>query len=440
MLNNSTLVREAHEAFVTGHNGSAPHDIILAVYPAIPASITAAVAGQRFPGLFGLFLECILLVVPLTLSFTHLSNYTLELSALMLGTAGIAVFFIRPTASSCTVDSNPRRLKYLTSVRGQLNLVTVIAILAIDFRCFPRRFIKTEEYGYSLMDVGAAGFVINNGIVEGRKRPSYKSVARDGAILTALGFLRLFLIKASNYQHHVTEYGLHANFFFTLAFVKLTCSWWIWRLSCFQSFLCSILISICHQAYLVLGNGAAWTLSDAPRDTLLTANREWIVALAGYSSIYLIGAAIGDYIFNKSNFGHGRKSSSLVAITLTAVGILVMLHYFVDLPSRRLGNPTFIYFCVCFLLIVLIHYALIEEVFSRVFPGFCFVPITFQAINQQPLLIFLLANLMTGLINKSVNTLDITYPYDLLIINGYTMGLVSVMLYLHSGNTKEKKL
>ncbi|XP_064091040.1 uncharacterized protein LOC135204793 [Macrobrachium nipponense] len=439
MMNNSTLVREAHEAFVTGHNGSAPHDIILAVYPAIPASITAAVAGQRFPGLFGLFLECILLVVPLTLSFTHLANYTLELSALMLATAGVAVFFISPNISH-TIDNNQRRLKYLTSLRGQLNLVTVIAILAIDFRSFPRRFVKTEEYGYSLMDVGAAGFVINNGIVEGRKRPCYKAVVRDGAILTVLGFVRLLLIRASDYQHHVTEYGVHANFFFTLAFVKLTCSWWIWRLSCIQSMLCSILISVCHQVYLVYGNGAAWTLSDAPRDTLLSANREWVVALAGYASIYLIGAAIGDYIFNKSNYGPGRKSSSLLAITLVTVGILVGLHYFVGPPSRRLGNPTFIYFCVCFLLIVLTHYALIEDVFNSVLPGFHFVPITFHAVNQQPLIIFLLANLMTGIINKSINTLDVAYPQDLLIINGYTLGLVTLMLYLYSNNSKEKRL
>lgn len=36
------------------------------------------------------------------------------------------------------------------------------------------RFAKTEEYGYSVMDVGAGGFVVVNGFVEGRKRRCYK--------------------------------------------------------------------------------------------------------------------------------------------------------------------------------------------------------------------------------------------------------------------------
>lgn len=42
IMNDSTLVREAHEAFVTGHTGSTAIDVILAIFPVIPASLLAA--------------------------------------------------------------------------------------------------------------------------------------------------------------------------------------------------------------------------------------------------------------------------------------------------------------------------------------------------------------------------------------------------------------
>lgn len=433
-------IREVHEAFVTGHKGSSPQDIILAIYPAIPASVAVVVIGQGRSGWVWLLIESIFLVVPLTLSFTYLANYALEMSAAMMAIAGLAVF-LTPSKISTGDTSNGKRLGYLTSVRGLLNLVTVIGILAVDFRSFPRRFVKTEEYGYSLMDAGAAAFIISNGVVEGRKRPSYKVVVRDGIILTALGILRLALVRATDYQHHVTEYGLHANFFFTLAFVKITCSWWVWRLNCISSLLLAVFISIGHHFHLVSGNGAAWTLSDLPRDTLITANREWIVSMPGYIAIYLLGTAIGNYIFNKSAYRFGKNlSSSLFVLSVVSAGILVGLHLYLDLPSRRLANPTFVCFCGCFLMIVLTNYTLIEEALAGVFPRLSPVPHLFQAINQYPLLFFLVANVATGLVNKSMNTLDIAYPFDLLIINAYSMGLTSLMLYLNSRRLKLKIL
>uniref|UniRef100_A0A914RA75 Uncharacterized protein n=1 Tax=Parascaris equorum TaxID=6256 RepID=A0A914RA75_PAREQ len=46
----------------------------------------------------------------------------------------------------------------MLSIRSMVLITTAVAILAVDFNVFPRRFAKTETYGRSIMDVGTASF------------------------------------------------------------------------------------------------------------------------------------------------------------------------------------------------------------------------------------------------------------------------------------------
>jgi len=131
-------------------------------------------------------------------------------------------------------------------------LMTCIAILAVDFRIFPRKFAKTETYGISLMDIGVGSFIISSALVSPKARESishntrldkdikhaqnrhlsqdHKGTSRISALLSTLrsialllfiGVSRFVVVKALNYQEHVTEYGVHWNFFLTLALVAL---------------------------------------------------------------------------------------------------------------------------------------------------------------------------------------------------------------------------
>lgn len=80
------------------------------------------------------------------------------------------------------------------------------------------------------MDLGVGSFVFSSGVVSARGYlkneilPFGKQMMialRTSIPLLLLGAVRYISTKGVDYQEHITEYGMHWNFFFTLGFLPI---------------------------------------------------------------------------------------------------------------------------------------------------------------------------------------------------------------------------
>lgn len=127
-------------------------------------------------------------------------------------------------------------------------------------------------------------------------------------------------------QEHVTEYGVHWNFFFTLAILPLFgtalypfrqrgVDWTVLgALMTICGFATTItdqesyqLITAGHQFFLSFTPFQHWVLSPV-RHGLIGANKEGLASLPGYTAIYLLGLATGQHILRATALGRLEKS------------------------------------------------------------------------------------------------------------------------------------
>lgn len=233
---------------------------------------------------------------------------------------------------------------FVTTYRGCLLVITTAAILAVDFRVFPRRFAKVETWGTSLMDLGVGSFVFSSGLVGARSvvkdehlappsSPSSPSPhrtnnnlllllhrlatsAKHSLPLLALGLVRLLSVKSLDYAEHVSEYGVHLNFFFTLSLLPP-----VFVLVHHLLYASRVLPSYAALALLV-GTGYEIVLeSTRLTEYVLTAprvrgefwsqNREGVVSFLGYLAVFLVGVDCGVGIFRPSAPPSSTTRSSL---------------------------------------------------------------------------------------------------------------------------------
>uniref|UniRef100_A0A1B6M3S8 Phosphatidylinositol-glycan biosynthesis class W protein n=2 Tax=Graphocephala atropunctata TaxID=36148 RepID=A0A1B6M3S8_9HEMI len=341
---------------------------------------------------------------------------------------------------------------FITYFRSFTFLITAICILGVDFHIFPRRYAKTETYGVSLMDMGVGLFVMSSGLVTKADRllsQRFVIILRESFVFLAMGTARYFFIQRLNYQKHITEYGVHWNFFVTLAMVKLL-GYLLLKISRGYSFISGLFVVIIHQ-YLLSYSLEAYVLSNKGRDNWFDANREGIISLCGYLSLYLISIFIASAVSSvNKQFSIRYKTKIILCLVFISSIIFVTLYYLksIDLKvSRRLANLPFVLWITAISLVILAISKVVELL------AVCFLPIQqnlkspvhvlitpaiLESINNNGLLFFLVSNVFTGVINLYVDVLKLEALQSILILSIYMLVNCAIVFKLHLSNIKVK--
>ncbi|KAH9956341.1 GWT1-domain-containing protein [Russula dissimulans] len=345
------VYRHSKEAFVSGTTGSTISHVNMISFVAFASVALHSAIRSRLPppNSFHFLSEWLILVVPPLLSMTLFAERPATLSAgLLVAAASISLLFPQRQSGTplpfgsisspggshlqrtpCSQHDEPpqrdavllaeelkperTRLSALSTYRAHMMLMTMLAILAVDFPVFPRTLAKCETYGVSLMDLGVGSFVFSQGVVsaipliQSLDRPQYLrsplmweiiSVLEGSTVVSLLGLARVVLVKGTQYPEHVTEYGVHWNFFLTLALVPVLRVLLLPLIRTMHISLLGLLVASAHQ--LSLSAGLTSYVLNAPRQNLISANKEGLVSLTGYLAIHLLGLSTGTLIIPHS--------------------------------------------------------------------------------------------------------------------------------------------
>lgn len=336
-------------------------------------------------------------------------------------------------------------------------ILTCLSILAVDFKVFPRRFAKTELFGIGLMDIGVGTFIISSAFtskfargIDTSKLPLSSILSTQRILVLCIGVLRTVVVKMLTYQSKVTEYGVHWNFFLTLVSVWCITDVVHRVFSRIASLILAVLTIIIYQ-WALLHTLLVDYVITAPRTTsFFAANREGIISLIGFVCMYLIAEALAFYVFFDGKLSYTLNditsvkkmtqvvessdeesaSSEIKANARDATVMPVMTRWrCLTLPpvkatlnnliviclclfgmgvlctslqptSRRLCNASYI-LLVLFISVLLVILIIIADVVG----GLGVRCLTVEYFSKHQLLVFLIANLSTGAINMSMQTM-----------------------------------
>ncbi|XP_077287218.1 glucosaminyl-phosphatidylinositol-acyltransferase PIGW-like [Arctopsyche grandis] len=447
--------KQIHEAFMQNNNGTTAFDTFATIIPTFftPCILRFIIIHFSIANYFHkICLEFAIIILPIILATTVASEHRSSLLVLSL-----LIFICLYWKKICNVShlwelkvQNKKEWHCITYLRALVSLLTVHCILAVDFNIFPRHFAKTERYGYSLMDTGVGLFIFTNAIVPSKvsKYGLFKSLERNAKpciVLFILGYARVMIIKEVDYHEHITEYGLHWNFFITLAITKIIGTSLLYIFKEKTAWISGITLMILHE--ISLYNGLSeWVYSNISRDTFLTANREGIVSCLGYISLYLASSYIGHIIHEKYEFKSEKEILNKLLISAAVSWTVAFISNGVFGTSRCLANAgycSFIFAIGSSMLTLFYMFELSDtptkssdkhKDTSRTYQ----VPIILSAINRNGLLFFLLGNVVTGLINLLFHTLYLDVYASLFIIFLYMFIVIMTIITIQYSKTVNK--
>ncbi|CDO96064.1 unnamed protein product [Kluyveromyces dobzhanskii CBS 2104] len=429
-------LKRRKEEFVTGHSGSSIGDIRDVALANILSNAAWIYIVSRYPSYKESFwLDFLLNWVGLLCSVTVFGKSPYLTCILGVSAIVFARTFSKGSKSILIKNTKPKNGKQsatLTVYRSSMLIMTSFAILAVDFPIFPRKYAKVETWGISLMDLGVGSFVFSNGIVSYRRLQSSTQLSkwtkiqqslRSSMVLVALGFIRLFSVKATNYQEHATEYGVHWNFFFTLSLLPIA----MIILDSFTlrlRFIFGLTAAVIYELHLVYHPSFLHFLLNAERVDFISANREGIFSFVGYCIIYLAGQQAGGMFFSAVR-NPMQLLWKLIMSTFFSVLISQSILSLHTLPiSRRFATIGYSSIVISSNLVLLTSYHIIVECL----PSKPRVSKTYEAVNNNGMMMFLVSNVLTGMVNFTFNTLDSSPLKAMAILMVYAIVLAEFSL------------
>ncbi|NXA80807.1 PIGW protein, partial [Thryothorus ludovicianus] len=441
---------------------------------------------------YSLLLDFLVLVSPLLFSCTVLSSIIFFIPVILAAfCAGIfsKIYSRREREARAPFEQivkefqkarlDPECIPAITVFRVYVNVLTSISILAVDFPQYPRRYAKAETYGTGVMDLGVGAFIFGNALVcpevrqeSHRTQPRFSSLARQVSSVWPLLFLgvgRLLSVKSIEYHEHTSEYGVHWNFFFTLALVRLAASLLLAILPKQKAWLMALALAGFYQLLLSTTSLKTFILhgSDGRGSRLgfLDANREGLLSLFGYLAVYLASVQVGLWLLQRPSSVRGwlgALGGLALAVLLLSV-VLQLCQACTEPVSRRLANLPFCLWVLahCLLLLGFFVLADLALVFAKLLVRGSSVPCCWKvrqapdsrekhggearrdrpsqlclisAINKNQLLFFLLANVMTGAVNILIDTIHSKAAFTLCILHLYMFFNCLIMYILHARN------
>ncbi|ADM11519.1 uncharacterized protein Eint_050710 [Encephalitozoon intestinalis ATCC 50506] len=269
-------------------------------------------------------------------------------------------------------------------LRFTISLIVVIAIYGVDFSIFDRRLGKSDFFGIQMMDIGVGSFIYNSGVVGWKGRPLRRCI-RSYLVLVILGFVRYFVVKWFNIHVNPREYGIHLNFYFILAAVRLICS----LIGSRYNFLLGLFLITIYEVVLKFSGLVGFIFSDQ-RKTFLEMNKEGLVAVIPYTSIFLMASEIGRICSSKDKV----RSKGFQVLRMSGIfGCLYAVSQLSNEGSRRLGNAGFVFWILTLHTLHMGIYMLFESVIVL------HNPLTSMFCSSNMMFVFLFSNLIVLLGN-----------------------------------------
>ncbi|XP_022914374.1 uncharacterized protein [Onthophagus taurus] len=424
---------------------SSPSEILSVIIPSIflvfiSTTLSTIYNSEKSPK--WIFLEFLIIVLPHILNVTLFFPFIKEVLFCCVFLSLLVIILASVTEENKAGHKNNidnGNKPFITNVRSTINLITVIAILAVDFKLFPKQFKKTFKYGYSLMDVGVGLFVFANAIVAPEIKGytnSLKKTLIDALPLIILGVGRYISTTLTDYSVSVTEYGKHWNFFMTLAATRILSSLVLHFVKPKFSLATGIIILFLHE--FILQHGVSdYVFGDKPRDNFIDANREGIVSSLGFVGLYFLSLFMGILLNLKES--EIRSKTGLFLKLFVSTLLLFLITFVLEWKfflSRRLANSAYCFWILSIgVMMTGLFYLneIIQEFFYKKFNfrKLVHVPFIFDIINYNGLLFFLVANLLTGFVNMTFETLVISTRNSFLILVVYMMVNCVVVYYLY---------